>query len=706
MDKDLQQKTGHGFKVVLHGPESSGKTTLARALSQHYETGWVPEYAREYLQKKWDSYHKICEPSDLLPIAIGQMKLENENILSHKSPLFFDTNLISTMVYSEVYFGFCDEKIKKAALENQYDLYLLTDIDIPWETDDLRDKPHERKEMYEAFEQALIQFNLPYIKISGHHEKRLSHAIHVVNECLALKKLGFMPSDWIQILQRNVSANTLEQQLTFLSKGIPKIDLDRPATLQDGIMPLSKSEAIYYQTLFDDKKQNINLKKFVPASGAASRMFKFLFHFYQEFDMEKETLNGFINKNKAQELKVFVAGLEKFPFFKNVVSHLQSTVPNVNQMNKEHQLAYFVRTILTDPAFDYMHKPKGILPFHLINGKTITPTESHLMEALDYANSNQRVNIHFTISKEHQHEFEKIIDDTVPKLETENQVTFNIRFSYQNVQTDTLALDLNKKPFRLPDGTLFFRPGGHGALIENLNQLNSDFVFIKNIDNVSPNNLETHNLYKKALGGILYTIQQKVFEYLHYLDSKTPDKEVLDEIIRFIKQNLNTEISNDFQFFTKEHKVDYLKKIMNRPIRVCGMVQNESEPGGGPFWVKDNKGNKSLQIVESSQVDFDQKKQSKIFKKSTFFNPVDLVCGIRNYRGTKFDLLVYVDPNSGFIAEKTKNGADIMVYELPGLWNGAMAYWITIFVEVPVITFNPVKTVNDLLKTNHQSYKL
>jgi hypothetical protein len=400
---------------------------------------------------------------------------------------------------------------------------------------------------------------------------------------------------------------------------------------------------------------------------------------------------------------LFLAGLEKFPFFKEIVQHLRDSVPEIDQMNKEHQLFWFIKTMLTDPKFDFINKPKGVLPFHTKNGKIITPTEEHLLEAIEYANSNQRVHVHFTITKEHQQDFEKIIQETVPDLEKEYHLKFYVRFSYQNAQTDTLALGMDKKPFKLEDGSLFFRPGGHGALLENLNQLNADFVFIKNIDNVSQNNQDIQSLYKKALGGILYSIQQKVFEYLHFLDSNIPDKEILQEIVHFIEQNLNIHISADFQFFTKEHKIELLKKTLNRPIRVCGMVRNESEPGGGPFWVRDERGHSSLQIVESSQIDFDQKKQSKIFKKSSFFNPVDLVCGIRNYRGTNFDLHEFVDPKSGFVVEKNKNGQDILAYELPGLWNGAMAQWITIFVEVPVVTFNPVKTVNDLLKTNHQS---
>ena len=703
MEKDLQQQPSSCFKVVLYGPESSGKTTLAASLAHYFETEWIPEFAREYLQNKWDLEQKTCEPSDLIPIAVGQMKLENQAIQLGSKMLFLDTNLLTTKVYSDVYYGFCDESLKMAASQNTYDLYLLTDIDIPWEADDLRDKPNERSEMFQAFENELIRLKLPYFKISGNVEKRMETAIDIVKNSLKLKSLGFNSSDCVQILNRKVTAETIEKQLHYFQNGIQKIQLVKPAILNEGVMSISLEEANYFQMLFDEKKHSIKLKKFVPASGAASRMFKFLTQFINEFCPENDTLNNYINKNKARELQVFMAGLEKFPFYQSVLQQTQKNYQGSGVLNKENLLFYFIKTMLTEPQFDFVNKPKGVLPFHVKNKKIVTPVEEHLHEALDYANSNQRVHVHFTITKEHQSDFEQIIQEVVPTLESNYQVKFQVRFSYQNPQTDTLAVDMNKKPYRLPDGSLFFRPGGHGALIENLNSLNADFVFIKNIDNVSQNHADIQSLYKKALGGILYATQVKVFEYLHQLDTDVHSKEDLDEIVEFAEQKLNIKMIPEFQFFAKEHKITHIKNLLNRPIRICGMVKNESEPGGGPFWVKDERGSMSLQIVESSQVDFDQKKQTKIFKRASFFNPVDIVCGIRNYRGTNFDLHEFIDHNSGFIAEKTKNGDDILAYELPGLWNGAMAHWITIFVEVPVVTFNPVKTVNDLLKPNHQA---
>jgi hypothetical protein len=249
---------------------------------------------------------------------------------------------------------------------------------------------------------------------------------------------------------------------------------------------------------------------------------------------------------------------------------------------------------------------------------------------------------------------------------------------------------------------LVFRPGGHGALIENLNNLDADIIFIKNIDNIIQNNVEKTALYKKGLAGVLIELQQQTFTYLREIETQKVEHENIDEIILFLKEKLNTKISDDFHAFSFENKLSKIKEALNRPIRVCGMVKNEGEPGGGPFWVRDEKGNLSLQIVESSQVDLTNTHQHKILDSATHFNPVDLVCGIKNYKNEKFDLTQFVDHNTGFIVEKTILDKKIKAYELPGLWNGAMAKWLTVFVQVPLLTFNPVKTVNDLLKPAHQ----
>jgi hypothetical protein len=310
--------------------------------------------------------------------------------------------------------------------------------------------------------------------------------------------------------------------------------------------------------------------------------------------------------------------------------------------------------------------------------------------------------MHFTVSESHQKQFESVVNSIKNEIEKESGTSLHINYSYQNKSTDTLAVDFENNPFRDENGKLFFRPGGHGALIENLNNLDADIIFIKNIDNVIQNNINKIALYKKALAVILIELQQQVFKYLHAIDADEIQQENGWEILLFLQEKLNISIPNSFYQLSFEDKMTEIKAILNKPIRVCGMVKNEGEAGGGPFWVKDEKGSISLQIVESSQVDLSDENQRGILNASTHFNPVDIVCGIKNYKKEKFDLTQFVDHNSGFIVEKTTFERGIKSYELPGLWNGAMAKWITVFVQVPLITFNPVKTVNDLLKPAHQ----
>jgi hypothetical protein len=358
--------------------------------------------------------------------------------------------------------------------------------------------------------------------------------------------------------------------------------------------------------------------------------------------------------------------------------------------------------MLSKNEFDFANKPKGVLPFHHYKTHCASAIEEHLKEAVSYANSNQKTLIHFTVSKEHQADFELIVNQVKPALEAEHETEITVNYSYQSESTDSVALHLDNTLFRDENDLLLFRPGGHGALIENLNRLNADIIFIKNIDNVIQNHLDQISLYKKALAGILLDKQQQIFNFLRLLESKEVNKEIIEEIVFFIQTKLHFEVVDDLSKYTKESKIDYLINYLNRPIRVCGMVKNEGEPGGGPFWVRDKKGLVFLQIVEASQIDENDANQMKILESATYFNPVDLVCGIKNYKGVNFDLMEFVDPSSGFIVHKNKGGKELKAYELPGLWNGGMAKWLSVFVEVPLITFNPVKTVNDLLKSAHQ----
>lgn len=506
--------------------------------------------------------------------------------------------------------------------------------------------------------------------------------------------------DFIQMAAHGVSPEDIARQLDIFRKGIPKANLDRPAVKNDGIRVLSETEHEAFALLFDSVKDGRKLKKFVPASGAASRMFKFLIEFRNEFDLEAETVNGFINRKGATELEVFLAGLEKFPFYDQVRSALRQREPEFEAFTRDRQVLCFIDTMLSEKALDFATQPKGILPFHRYFDHVAAPVEEHLNEGAYYAASNRESYIHFTVSQQHRKRFEEVIAQVRDKIAKRSGNAITINFSYQKKSTDSISVDERNRPCR-HEGELLFRPGGHGALIHNLGALDADIVFIKNIDNVIQNHIGEITRYKKSLGGLLVSIQEKVFRYLDQLDNGANDA-LLSEIRGFVDTELSLSIIEDFDKFTADNKVSYLRDKLNRPIRVCGMVRNEGEPGGGPFWVRSPKGDLSLQIVESAQVDHDNKAQLAVLRNATHFNPVDLVCGIRDHKGRKFDLVQFVDPDTGFIVEKNKHGRLVKSYELPGLWNGAMAKWITVFVEVPLITFNPVKTVNDLLKPAHQ----
>ena len=514
--------------------------------------------------------------------------------------------------------------------------------------------------------------------------------------------MGFSSLDFVQIYDKGVSIHNIEQQLNFFRNGIAKSNLVAPATLLNGILELSENDFQEKAFFFDENKDSFKLEKFVPASGAASRMFKFLIAFLNDFDIEKESINAYINKKKDTELSVFIVGLEKFPFFKILDDKLKEVFSDFQCLDRDRKNYYFIKLLLAKDYFDFANKPKGALPFHNYQNRLVTPVEEHLQECIYYSSSNNSSNLHFTMSEAHLGQFETIINAIKGAVERNSKTTINVSYSFQNKITDTLAVDADNNPFRDENGNLFFRPGGHGTLLENLNNRDADIVFIKNIDNVIQNKIEKTARYKKALAGILIELQRQIFKYLHAIEAEEFREESIDEIVLFLEKKLNFKILDAFYQFSFENKIIELKALLDKPIRVCGMVKNEGEAGGGPFWVKDKDQAISLQIVESSQVDLSDENQKNILNASTHFNPVDLVCGIKNYKNEKFDLAQFVDHNSGFIVEKTTLGKTVKSYELPGLWNGAMANWITIFVQVPLITFNPVKSVNDLLKAAHQ----
>jgi nicotinamide riboside kinase len=702
MEKNLRQQKTAIIKIALFGPESTGKTTLAKQLAEYYETEWVPEFARDYLQEKWEENQHICVADDMMPIAYGQVALENKKLASAKKYLFSDTNLMVTKVFSEMYYGFCDPLLNEAALEHEYDLFFLTDIDVPWEKDDIRDTPDGRESVFSVFKQTLIDTKKPFITLSGNKESRLAKAISIIDNLSLAKQHGFSSADFVQIYNHGIPFDKILKQLEIFKNGILKSNLISPATINNGILSLSETEFEEKANFFDLQKEKLKLKKFVPASGAASRMFKFLTAFLNDFDIKKETINAYINRKKDSDLSIFIVAMDKFPFFKTLDEKLKEIYPDFETLDRDYKNYYFVKTLLSPEYFDFANKPKAVLPFHQYKTHIANPIEEHLNECVHYATSNQVSNLHFTVSEIHQTLFENEVEVLKEKVEQDSKVKIDIGYSYQNKSTDSICVDAKNIPVRDKENNLVFRPGGHGALIENLKELDSDVIFIKNIDNVIQNHIDKIALYKKALAGVLIKVQQKVFGYLDAIEKQEIKEENIEEIVAFLMQKLNIELSNDFNKFTFENKINKIKELLNRPIRVCGMVKNEGEPGGGPFWVRNDKGAVSLQIVETSQVDLANKKQTEILAEATHFNPVDLVCGIKNYKNEKFDLLQFVDQKAGFIVEKSVDGKTVKSYELPGLWNGAMANWLTIFVAVPLITFNPVKTVNDLLKAAHQ----
>lgn len=491
--------------------------------------------------------------------------------------------------------------------------------------------------------------------------------------------MTFSEKDVQQINNRKSDLRTVETQIQNFKDGFPYIKAAKAATVGDGIIRLDSEQLENYCNLFDSLASKKALLKFVPASGAASRMFKALYSAKNE---------GKIDKSVEQ----FETEIKKFAFFGSLAKHLKSD-----------DLQGKLNALLEKDGLDYGNLPKGLLEFHLYPEKARTAIEEHLVEGALYANNKGRVKLHFTVSPEHKSKFKKLIDEVKPAYEEKYGVKYFISFSEQKPSTDTIAVDLENEPFRDKNGKLLFRPAGHGALLENLDDIKADVVFIKNIDNVVPDYLKAETVtYKKALAGLLLDYQKKIFSIVKRLEKPEVSGFMINKAARLLKNELNVEPPKGFRMWPQEDKRKYVLEKLNRPLRVCGMVKNVGEPGGGPFWVSNVDGSVSLQVVESAQFDMKNKKQKEIFENATHFNPVDLICAFRKHDKSYFSLAEFRDNKTGFITEKSQSGKVLKAQELPGLWNGAMANWNTLFVEVPLITFNPVKTVNDLLRKEHQ----
>lgn len=495
-----------------------------------------------------------------------------------------------------------------------------------------------------------------------------------------------------QLAQKGISEEKLNEQLNCFKTGFPYLKLYAAASVEEGILKLTEEEQQAFAEAWDEAAKSLHIVKFVPASGAASRMFKDLFSFSEaSYDVPTTDFE-----------KTFFNNLEHYAFFCALDAQCKKLHnKGCKELLKEGEYKKIVNALLQKEGLNYGQLPKGLLLFHRYEDSVRTPAEEHLVEGALYAKEDDgTVNVHFTVSPEHRSLFEAHIQESVPALEEKFGVKYNISFSEQKSSTDTVAATPNNEPFRLDDGSLLFRPAGHGALIENLNDIAADILFIKNIDNVVPDRLKPETVHnKKMLAGVLVSLQKKTFNYLHLLESGQYSPIDLQEIKLFLEKELCCKTLLPLE---GKALADYLYQKLNRPMRVCGMVPNVGEPGGGPFLVYNQDGSISLQILESSQINMDDEKSKAMFLKGTHFNPVDLVCAVKNYKGEKFNLPDFVDKNTGFISLKSKNGRELKALELPGLWNGAMSDWNTVFVEVPLITFNPVKTVNDLIREQHQ----
>ena len=500
--------------------------------------------------------------------------------------------------------------------------------------------------------------------------------------------------DLKQIAQKGITEEQIKIQLEEFKTGFPFLKIEAAAGIGQGIIRLDEDARKSYVNDWNTyKKEGHKIVKFVPASGAASRMFKDMFAFLDApYDVPTTPFE-----------KQYFDNIEKFAFYDALNAKcVENCGKDIKTLIGENNYKAVVANMLKKEGLNYGQLPKGMLLFHRYEDGSRTPMEEHLVEGALYAASNGEANVHFTVSHEHIEFFENKVKEKVDGFAKKYDINYNISFSEQKPSTDTVAANPDNTLFRNEDGSMLFRPGGHGALIQNLNDIDADVIFIKNIDNVVPDRIKADTVeYKQVIAGVLVDLQKKAFEYLEVLDSGIYNHRKLEEIIRFVQQDLCCRKA-DIKDLEDAELVIYLRNKLNRPMRVCGVVKNVGEPGGGPFLTYNQDGTVSLQILESSQIDKSNEEYMKMFTEGTHFNPVDLVCAVKDYKGQPFDLPKYVDKTTGFISSKSKNGKELKALELPGLWNGAMSDWNTVFVEVPLSTFNPVKTVNDLLREQHQ----
>ena len=507
--------------------------------------------------------------------------------------------------------------------------------------------------------------------------------------------MSLSKKDIEQLKRHGLTIEKIYYQLKTFSDGIPFVDILNAASINNGIESISNDDQKKLIEFYDLRKNNLVIIKFVPASGAATRMFQFLFQFLEDYNPNETKLNSYLKKGEYQLLETFINSIKDFAFLNAVRKKIRELYPDFKHGTKGTRIYLLVKTMLEEKGLNFSNLPKGLIPYHKYNKYVTTAFEEHLYETAYYGSINNNAYLHFTFSKKHVDFFKKEFQAVKNRVSKKTKTEFHISYSFQKQETDTIAVKNDNTFFRNSNGECLLRPSGHGALIENLNEVDADIVFIKNIDNVVVEEyVEEIAHYKKVLAGKLLWLQKKIFTYLRLIDKESISLEMINEIKLFLWNELSIkEAPND---------AESIFNILNKPLRVCGVVKNTGALGGGPFWIKNQDETTSLQIVEIAQINPDDKRQQIIVSEATHFNPVDLVCALRDYKGNKFDLSKYVDSNAGIITQKSQDGKPLKALELPGLWNGAMAAWNSAFVEVPLATFNPVKTINDLLHNEHR----
>lgn len=503
---------------------------------------------------------------------------------------------------------------------------------------------------------------------------------------------------------RGIAGEEAERQLVLLREPPPAMRLERPCAVGDGIETIDHGEVVRLSDLHEQAARQGRCAKFVPASGAATRMFQSLLTVWgwgDDVGRDRTEAAAAAGSVDAERTLHFLDRLEAFPFAEELRAVLAFRGYDLDNLLLGGAVSDILDALLGREGLGYAELPKGLVKFHRSAQDGRTAFEEHLLEAAAYVRDVEgRARVHFTVAAEARAAFEEALERARPAIEKGLGVRLEVSFSIQSPATDTLALDGDGAPLRDARGALLFRPAGHGALLGNLAALLGDVVLVKNIDNVVPDTRKAPTIrWKRVLGGLVVERQREIFLRVARLRSPGIEPWALEEAATFAKARIGWSVPPGLD---RDAVRLALLDRLDRPVRVCGVVRNEGEPGGGPFWVRHADGSATRQIVESAQIDPGDEAQREIFRAASHFNPVDLACGMLDAEGKSFDLERFVDPSASIVTRKAVDGREVSVLERPGLWNGAMAGWITFFVEVPSETFAPVKTVLDLLRPEHQ----